>query len=294
MELVEIYGLIAMNGLERSRRSLARQAMRRGLAAAEALSAALAAAKEEEEAAAGICRAAAAARKGAAGWGKAREEAVFSRLEAGGVMKLAPSLMSSDMVFETAGVEITVWRAEQGAYDRAVEELRAELLEPGEPTWDCAALFWLLRESCMLSELFSVKEQELLRGRVTALAAGSVLWRCIVECDFKNALVAWGIKAIRAKRAMFRNPYLEGVTLLFPFLERRASIFIDLVVLGSTVQGRREAVAAYLRGRGHRVEEIPSGTETLLEIDGSFYRVWPTTRVVRLPIQGVSLIPVYH
>ena len=92
---------------------------------------------------------------------------------------------------------------------------------------------------------------------------------------------------------MFRNPYLEGVALFFPFLERRASIFIDQVVLGTTVKERRTAVVEYLKARGHRVREVPSGSETLLEIDGCFYRAWPTTRTVKFPIQGIALVPVY-
>ena len=294
MELKHQYALIAMNGLESSRNSLARQAVDRALAAAEVLSPALdLAAEASEEFALRVREAGRAARRLRRGAAQKLEQEAFSALEQAGVLEKAPALMGSDMLYATSGVELTIWRAEEGAWRRAVEEFRSELLEPGEPTVDCAVLFWLLRESCVLNELFSTREQETVQSRVTALAAGDPMWRCLAEEEFHNSLTALGLKAMRAKHAMFQNPYLEGVALAFPFLERRASIFIDLVVLGTTVQDRRTAAAEYLRGRGHRVREVPHGTETLLNIDGSFYRAWPTTRVVRLPIQGVALVPVY-
>lgn len=294
MELNHVYALIAMNGLESSRNSLARQAVDRALAAAEILSPALDLALESpEKFAAKVREAGQAARKLRGRAARTLEKESFSALKAMGVMEEAPALMGSDMLYATSGVELMVWRGEEDAWRKAVEEFRAELLEPGESTVDCGALFWLLRESCVLNELFSTREQGEVRSRVTALAAENPVWRCLVEEEFHDALIALGLKAMRAKRSMFRNPYLEGVALFFPFLERRASIFIDQVVLGTTVKERRTAVVEYLKARGHRVREVPSGGETLLEIDGSFYRAWPTTRTVRLPIQGMALVPVY-
>lgn len=49
-------------------------------------------------------------------------------------------------------------------------------------------------------------------------------------------------KEIYLQRELFRNPYMEGVNILYPFLDRRQAIFIDFVVLGTTVVDRRGAV----------------------------------------------------
>ena len=51
----------------------------------------------------------------------------------------------------------------------------------------------------------------------------------------------------------------------------------------------------FLSKRGHSVEEVKNGTETLLRIDNMYYRMWPkTVSCGRVPIQGVSLLPVYQ
>lgn len=89
---------------------------------------------------------------------------------------------------------------------------------------------------------------------------------------------------------MFQNPYLEGINLLFPFLDRRQAIFIDFVILGTDVKRRREAVIAYLTEKGHIVETVRNETETLLKIDNMYYRIWPKTLVInRVPVQGANL-----
>ena len=100
---------------------------------------------------------------------------------------------------------------------------------------------------------------------------------------------------LKGKRALFKNPYLEGINLLFPFLDRRQAIFVDFVVFGTKVKDRRQAMIDYLSERGHLVEEIKNGTETLLRIDNACYRVWPkTVQVWKVPVQGASLVPVYR
>lgn len=69
---------------------------------------------------------------------------------------------------------------------------------------------------------------------------------------------------------------------------------IDLVVLGSTVKSRREAVLCYLAERGHYAQEVKNGPETLLLIDNSYYRIFPMTKAYyKIPVQGVNLVPAY-
>lgn len=132
---------------------------------------------------------------------------------------------------------------------------------------------------------------------------------CSVKDDERDAAyisIIWGqefhktmdqmVKScLEGKRKIFKNPYLEGINLRFPFLDRRQAIFVDFVVLGTTVKERRQAVIDFLAENGHHVEEVKNGTETLLRIDNSYYRVWPKTiQVWKVPVQGANLQPVYR
>ena len=84
------------------------------------------------------------------------------------------------------------------------------------------------------------------------------------------------------------------MNLVFPYLERRNAIFIDFVVLGTNVQQRRIAVMEHLSEKGHYVEEVKMGEETLLKIDNNYYRIFPSTRrAYKVPIQGANIVPVY-
>ena len=127
MELNHVYALIAMNGLESSRNSLARQAVDRALAAAEILSPALDLALESpEKSAAKVREAGQAARKLRGRAVRTLEKENFSALKAMGVMEEAPALIGSDMLYATSGVELLMWRGEENAWRKAVEEFRAE------------------------------------------------------------------------------------------------------------------------------------------------------------------------
>lgn len=116
----------------------------------------------------------------------------------------------------------------------------------------------------------------------------------LFEAEFHSVFNSFSSSFLKTKKNLFQNPYLEGVNLLFPFLERRSAIFIDLVVLGSTVKSRREAVLCYLAERGHYAQEVKNGPETLLLIDNSYYRIFPMTKAYyKIPVQGVNLVPAY-
>ena len=68
---------------------------------------------------------------------------------------------------------------------------------------------------------------------------------------------------------------------------------MDYVIFGTNVQGRRLVMINFLSERGHYIEEVKNGEETILKIDNAYYRVWPMTKSCLLPIQGANLVPVY-
>lgn len=220
------------------------------------------------------------------------EKEIAGPLLAAGDLEEIPDLLACDMEYVTAGVGMMTYRTQAEVYRRVTEGLRAEILEEGPITADCFFLLWLLRECGCIHDLFSVAEQEIANRRLISLAADS-LYKGVLEISFANRLERIAGKALDLKGKLFKNPHLQGINLIFPFLERRQSIFIDNVILGTTVANHRMAVLTYLSERGHYVEEVLYGEETLLKIDNALYRVFPTVRVYKLPIQGIALLPVY-
>lgn len=49
----------------------------------------------------------------------------------------------------------------------------------------------------------------------------------------------------------------------------------------------------FLEKNGHTCEKIKNGTETIVKVDNEYYRIFPSTRSFKIPIQGVELLPVY-
>ena len=291
-KLSEQYAIVALNGLESLHASMAKDAVLRGIAAAKVLEPYIG--EEDsvfltklEEA---VERAKSIKKKGK----KELEEEMTAVLKAEGILEIVPDLLGCDMDYYTSGVELKAYRSEESIYLRIREGLRAEILEEGEISRECALLLWLFRESGCIHDLFSVEEQNKVQQRMLDMAAQEPIVQELWQSEFYSAVEKFVEKFLRTKRNLFKNPYLQGVNLVFPFLERRSAIFIDFVVFGTDVKSRRIAVMEHLVSFGHYVEEVKFGSETLLKIDNAYYRIVPGTRTAyKVPIQGASLVPVY-
>ena len=291
------YAVIALDGLESLHPSMAKSAVIRAIAAAKVMEEVMHTEAESDpavfipklnEAVEGVKD----LRKKDE---KQIEEEMAALLEADGLMEQIPDILGCDMDYYTAGVELKAYRSNEDAYIRIREGLRAEILEEGVISTECAVLLWLLRESGCIHDMFSVSEQDQVQRRMTDAAAENEIFRAMWQTEFHSAVESFAGRFLRAKHNLFKNPYLEGVNLIFPYLERRKAIFIDFVVLGTDVQSRRIAVMEHLSKMGHYVEEVKSGSETLLKIDNAYYRIFPTVkRAYKVPIQGANLVPVYQ
>lgn len=291
------YAVIALDGLESLHPSMAKSAVIRAIAAAKVMEEVMHTEAESDpavfipklnEAVEGVKD----LRKKDE---KQIEEEMAALLEADGLMEQIPDILGCDMDYYTAGVELKAYRSDEDTYIRIREGLRAEILEEGVISTECAVLLWLLRESGCIHDLFSVSEQDQVQRRMTDAAAENEIFRAMWQTEFHSAVESFAGRFLRAKHNLFKNPYLEGVNLIFPYLERRKAIFIDFVVLGTDVQSRRIAVMEHLSKMGHYVEEVKSGSETLLKIDNAYYRIFPTVkRAYKVPIQGANLVPVYQ
>ena len=291
------YAVIALDGLESLHPSMAKSAVIRAIAAAKVMEEVMHTEAESDpavfipklnEAVEGVKD----LRKKDK---KQIEEEMAALLEADGLMEQIPDILGCDMDYYTSGVELKAYRSDEDTYIRIREGLRAEILEEGVISTECAVLLWLLRESGCIHDLFSVSEQDQVQRRMTDAAAENEIFRAMWQTEFHSAVESFAGRFLRAKHNLFKNPYLEGVNLIFPYLERRKAIFIDFVVLGTDVQSRRIAVMEHLSKMGHYVEEVKSGSETLLKIDNAYYRIFPTVkRAYKVPIQGANLVPVYQ
>lgn len=267
LNLSEQYALIALEGQESLHRSVAKSAVLRAVTAAEVLMPVL---EKEGCSLSEFAEEAEKAVQAAKNMNKKKERQIEQ--------KVKESLEKEGLLCDF----------------RIRECLRAEILDDGEITMECLSLLWLLRESGCIHDLFSATEQERVLERVNGMAAENEYCRILWEKEFHSIFESFTGRFLRAKSKLFENPYLEGVSLAFPYLERRKAIFIDCVVFGTNVEERRSAAVDFLRKMGHNVEEVRSGSETLLKIDGMYYRIFPATRrSYKVPIQGVNLVPVY-
>lgn len=295
LTLSQQYAVIALNGLESLHPSIAKKAVLRGIAAAKVMEGMLQTEDcEEEKFISMLDEAVERAKSLKKNESKKIETQMAEELEKDGWMEQVPDLLGCDMDYYTAGVELKAYRSEESIYLRLREGLRAEILDEGEISLECALLLWLHRESGCIHDLFSVTEQNEVQERMLDLSVKSVKYRALWQAEFHSTLENFVGKFLKAKKKLFKNPYLEGVNLIFPFLERRKAIFIDFVVFGTNVTERRTAIMEHLCKMGHYVEEVKVGSETLLKIDNSYYRVFPfTKRAYKVPIQGANIVPVY-
>lgn len=295
LTLSQQYAVIALNGLESLHSSIVKEAVLRGIAAAKVMEGMLQTEDcEEEKFISMLDEAVERAKSLKKNESKKIETQMAEELEKDGWMEQVPDLLGCDMDYYTAGVELKAYRSEESIYLRLREGLRAEILDEGEISLECALLLWLHRESGCIHDLFSVTEQNEVQERMLDLSVKSVKYRALWQAEFHSTLENFVGKFLKAKKKLFKNPYLEGVNLIFPFLERRKAIFIDFVVFGTNVTERRTAIMEHLCKMGHYVEEVKVGSETLLKIDNSYYRVFPfTKRAYKVPIQGANIVPVY-
>lgn len=293
--LSQQYALLALNGQESLHPSVAKNAVLRAVAAARVLETELGRDTNSFlEFSAALQKAVQIAKTLKKKEASQIEQEVVNALKAEELLKEVPDLLGCDMNYATAGVELKAYLSDEISYVRIKEGLRAEILGDGPISLEYAVLLWLLRESGCIHDLFSVSEQSRVEERMTETAAQDEQYRTLWEAEFHSIFEGAMNRFVKTKSKLFKNPYLEGVNLAFPYLDRRKSVFIDMVIWGSNVADRRAVAVEYLSKKGFTVEEIRIGSETLLKIGNIYYRIFPMTKTAyKVPIQGVNLVPAY-
>ena len=296
LTLSQQYALLALDGQESIHPSVAKSAVLRAVSAARVLETELGKADADSfsEFSAELQKAVQTAKTLKKKEETQIEKEVAAVLEAEELLKEVPDILGCDMNYDTSGVELKAYLSDETSYIRIKEGLRAEILEDGPISLEDAVLLWLLRESGCIHDLFSVSEQNRVEERMTEAAVQDEKYRALWEAEFHNVFEGFMNRFVKTKSKLLKNPYLEGVNLVFPYLDRRKSVFIDMVIFGTNVADRRAAAVEYLKKKGFAVEEIRVGSETLLKIGNIYYRIFPMTKTAyKVPIQGVNLVPAY-
>ena len=296
LTLSQQYALLALDGQESIHPSVAKSAVLRAVSAARVLETELGKADADSfsEFSAELQKAVQMAKTLKKKEETQIEKEVAAVLEAEELLKEVPDILGCDMNYDTSGVELKAYLSDETSYIRIKEGLRAEILEDGPISLEDAVLLWLLRESGCIHDLFSVSEQNRVEERMTEAAVQDEKYRALWEAEFHNVFEGFMNRFVKTKSKLLKNPYLEGVNLVFPYLDRRKSVFIDMVIFGTNVADRRAAAVEYLKKKGFAVEEIRVGSETLLKIGNIYYRIFPMTKTAyKVPIQGVNLVPAY-
>ena len=294
--LSQQYALLALNGQESLHPSVAKNAVLRAVAAAQVLEIEMGKADTSSfsEFSAALQKAVQIAKTLKKKEASQIEQEVVNALKEEELLKEVPDLLGCDMDYDTSGIELKAYLSDEISYVRIKEGLRAEILEDGPISLEYAVLLWLLRESGCIHDLFSISEQSRVEERMTEGAAQDEQYRTLWEAEFHSIFEGVMNRFVKTKSKLFKNPYLEGVNLAFPYLDRRKSVFIDMVIWGTNVADRRAAALEYLSKKGFTVEEIRIGSETLLKIGNIYYRIFPMTKTAyKVPIQGVNLVPAY-
>ena len=294
--LSQQYALLALNGQESLHPSVAKNAVLRAVAAAQVLEIEMGKADTSSfsEFSAALQKAVQIAKTLKKKEASRIEQEVVNALKAEELLKEVPDLLGCDMDYDTSGIELKAYLSDEISYVRIKEVLRAEILEDGPINLEYAVLLWLLRESGCIHDLFSISEQSRVEERMTETAAQDEQYRTLWEAEFHSIFEGAMNRFVKTKSKLFKNPYLEGVNLAFPYLDRRKSVFIDMVIWGTNIADRRAAAIEYLSKKGFTVEEIRIGSETLLKIGNIYYRIFPMTKTAyKVPIQGVNLVPAY-
>ena len=293
--LSQQYALLALNGQESLHPSVAKNAVLRAVAAAQVLETEMGRDTNSfSEFSAALQKAVQIAKSLKKKEASQIEQEVVNALKAEELLKEVPDLLGCDMDYDTSGIELKAYLSDEISYVRIKEGLRAEILEDGSISLEYTVLLWLLRESGCIHDLFSVSEQSRVEERMTEAAAQDEQYRTLWEAEFHSIFEGAMNRFVKTKSKLFKNPYLEGVNLAFPYLDRRKSVFIDMVIFGTNVADRRAAAIEYLSKKGFTVEEIRIGSETLLKIGNIYYRIFPMTKTAyKVPIQGVNLVPAY-
>lgn len=219
------------------------------------------------------------------------EHAIADSLKEKDLLEEIPSLLGSDMYFDSSGVEIKEYRSNIDAYTRTTENIRAEILEEGLVTDEIICMLWLLRESGCMHDFFSRNELEKVNARMNELYQSSLLAKALFPIQIRHGLEL-GFKQFIKMKKKFAMTYVgSSINFFFPMLERSQAVFIETESWFTNSTQRLNEVIKRLVSYGHEVTVLEKGSISTIKIDNVVYEAAPHFVMMRVPIQGVRLVP---
>ena len=199
-------------------------------------------------------------------------------------------LLGCDLEFKTAGITMMEYRSNIAEYTRQAEGLRADLLEEGTITDETIYMFWLLRESHCLQDLFSKKELEMIHSRINNLYQNNLVARNLLPISIHKAL-EFGIKEFLISKKQFaRTQFGIGLNYAIPTIQRSESIFIETEGWFPSTTERLTDVINQLKNQQHEVTIMRGGSVPLLKIDNVLWEAIPAAvAAYHTAIHGVRL-----
>ncbi|PKR84831.1 hypothetical protein [Heyndrickxia camelliae] len=218
------------------------------------------------------------------------EDAFVANLKEENALEEIHALLSSDLEFVTAGIEMKEYRSNSESFTRVTESIRAEILEEGPVTDEAILMLWLLRESGSIYDLFSKEELKHVAERIYKLYNDSSLGKTVFPISIHNT-VEYAVKNfLKMKKEIMTTPSGSGVAFVFPIIERSQSIFIDTEAYFANKEDRLNDVKDRLERNGHHIKVIREGDIPLIKIDNMLYEAVPHAKVYKFPVHGVRLL----
>lgn len=221
---------------------------------------------------------------------KGLESEIRKQLFSSGFMQEIPALLGCDFLYYSAAVTMKEYRAESEIFLRLTESIKADILEEGIPSEQTICYLWLLRESGCIYDIFSSSEQEIILQKMNALSSTNLLARKLFPLFIHNTVEQFSKVYLKFKSKLFCEPFFQGINFVFPFLERRQSIFIDTEAYCENATQRLADVLNRVEIMGHHSQVIRTTDTTIVKIDNLYYELFPYAMTGQITVHGVKLI----
>ncbi len=218
---------------------------------------------------------------------KTLEHTYFERLHNYQLISKVNSLLGCDLYYDK-NIQLKVYVSNSKEFDCQLDQLKAEFLEEGPITDDSIILMWLLLESLTFFQVFSCSEQDKIIKRMTRLREESELAKRLYPIELRSlwGTLSAGFLLMKSQAAATETG--KGLNFIFPFFERKYSVFIDTERYLPDAETRLKNVLDRIAAQGHVYEVLRSGAVPIVKIDNVKYELLPGA-VGKYPVHGVRL-----
>ena len=203
------------------------------------------------------------------------EKSLVSELINDNLLRKTNSIYSLDYVFEQATEDIVIYEADGAAYQKIIDEIKSHLLELESYQEKDLFLIWLLKETDLISSIFSKFES----NKMDYLIELSLADKPLLAGRFSSHLVAKKTKLfnrfILSRSKNKSNNYYKGLSYIMPVFYRKKAIFIRTENRFVRKDERLEDLFQKLDERSISYKLVRDGHIPLVQIHNKYYQVVP-------------------